>query len=82
MMGQDSLLPSINMEEFESDWQLFKQRIFALEPPDQNCPSKLNQQLTKFTQPNLVMAPKMRGSLTNATKPKAAKATEAEKKVV
>ena len=77
MMGQDSLILTINTEELESDWHLFEQRISALKPPDQNCPSKFNQQSTTFTQPDLAMALEMRGSLTVVTKAKARAATEA-----
>ena len=71
VMGQDSLFLAINMEEIESDWNLFEQIIFAPESPNQNCPSKFNQQSTKFTQSDSPMAPKMRGSLKEATKAKA-----------
>lgn len=79
-MGQDSLLPDINTEEIESNWHLFEQRIYAPEPPNQNCASKFNQESTKFIQSDLAMAPKMRGSLTNITKAKAQEATKAKKK--
>ena len=81
MMGQDSLLPSINMKEIESDCYLFEQRISTPESPNQNCSSKFNQQSTKFPQLDSSMAPKIRGSLIDAAKSKAREASEAKSKV-
>ena len=82
VMEQESLLLDIKPDELESDWHLFEQTISALEPLDQNCPSKFNQQSTKFTQSYSTMAPKMRGSLTDAAKSKAQAVVEAKKKAI
>ena len=81
MMGQDSLFLAINIEELESDWNLFKQRHSAPEPLNHNSPSKLNQQSTKVTQSDSSMAPKMRDNLNDAAKSKARVAVEAKKNV-
>ena len=61
---------------------MFEQRIVAPKPKDQNCPSKINQHSTKSTQPDLAMAPKMRGSIKDTAKSKARAAAKAKKKVV
>ena len=79
-MVHDSLFSAINTEELESDWHLFEQRIVVLELHDQNFPSKINQQSTKSTQLDSTMAPKMRGSINNATKAKPRAVAEAKKK--
>lgn len=60
---------------------LVRQTISALEPPDQNCPSKFIQQSTKSTKLDSTVAPKMRGSLNDAVKAKARAVVEAKKKV-
>ena len=70
-MGQDSLLLAINKEDLKSDWHLFEQRIYAPDPPHQNCANKFSLQSTKFTQPDSTMAPKMRGSMPDAIEAKA-----------
>ena len=82
MMGHDSPSPAINIEELESDWHLFEQRIVAPESHDQNRPHKINQQPTKSNQPDSVMAPKIRGSINDAAKAKVRATAKAKKKVV
>ena len=82
VMGCDLPSSVINVEEIESNWHLFELRIVAEEPHDHDRTSKINQQPTKFNQPDSNMAPKMRGSINNVAKDKACATAEAKKKVV
>ena len=82
VMGHDSPFPAINTEDLKSAWNLFEHRIATPESCDHNCPSKINQQSTKYNQLDSAMAPKMRGSINNATKAKVHATKEAKKKVV
>ena len=71
---------AINIEDFKRVWHLFELKIVVEEPNDQNRPSKSNLQPTKSNQLNSAMAPKMRGSINEATKSKAQVVAEAKKK--
>ena len=81
-MGHDSLSPPINPKDLEWDWHLFELTIMGEKLEDQQQQSPPKSQTSKSKQLQTNMAPKVCGSINNATKAKAHAAAEAKKKAI
>jgi hypothetical protein len=79
-MGHVRLSPPINTEDLELDWHLFELTIMGEELSDQQQQSTSKSHTTKFKELQIDMAPKMHGSVNDATKDKSRTIAEAKRK--